>query len=148
MAALSRTTRGAPNGPAVQPERPLLEALGKHVSGLTTPAQAAKRPAKIDASGRERDKANRQRPGRRSEMMEELLGQQRQAMAQFVKIQRQIAATLKPTRRGCKGGRSRRRRALQRDPASGGGNRDLITPGYAPAVSKVCTFESRFSTIA
>ena len=34
-------------------------------------------------------------------------------------IQRRIAATLKPTRRGCKGGKSRRHRELRRDPTNG-----------------------------
>jgi hypothetical protein len=47
------------------------------------------------------------------------LGEQRQAVARLVDIQQRIAATLKPTRRGCKGGQSRRRRELQRDPTSG-----------------------------
>ena len=40
-------------------------------------------------------------------------------MARLVEIQRQLAATLKPTRRGCKGGTSRRQRDLRRDPTSG-----------------------------
>ena len=119
MAPSFRTSCGALHDPVVHPERPLLAALGRQASGLTTLAQATTRSATIDANDRERGKAKQQRPGQRLETVKKLLGQQQHAMARLVEIQRQIAATLKPTRRGCKGGRSRRRRTLQRDPASG-----------------------------
>ena len=106
----SRTSCGALHDPAVHPERPPLAALGQQASGLTTPTQATctTRSAAIDANNRECGKAKRQRPGQRSETVEKVLGQQRQAMARLVEIQRQIAATLQPTRRGCKDGSSRR----------------------------------------